>query len=121
MKKFSEWIGPIREAQVNEASELQKSYQDYFKAKLAKYDAKSPADLSDEEKSKFFNEISAEWESGQGVKPAAAKKVKEEEVEAGEKAKKEAVEEKEKDTKRPAKDVTELTGSAEDKLKNLTK
>lgn len=121
MKKFSEWIDTLREAEKEGQSKLQTSYQDYFKAKLAKYNAKSPADLSDEEKRKFFDEISSEWESGQGVKPSAAKKVEKEEIEADKKIKKEEVEEDEKETKRPSKDVTELTGSAEDKLKKLTK
>jgi hypothetical protein len=110
MKKFSEWIEPIREAQVNEASELQKSYQDYFKAKLKKYNAESPADLDDETKKKFFNEITQEWERGQGVKPEVKEKIEKEEKEAEEKEKKE-----------PASDVTELDGSTADKMKDLTK
>ena len=68
MKKFSEWIGMVREAELREQSDLQKSYQDYFKSKLDKFGAKSPADLSDEQKKEFFNEISKEWEKGKGVK-----------------------------------------------------
>jgi hypothetical protein len=68
MKKFSEWIGMVREAELREQSDLQKSYQDYFKGKLDKFGAKSPADLSDEQKKEFFNEISKEWEKGKGVK-----------------------------------------------------
>ncbi len=110
MKKFNEWIGPIREAQINEASELQKSYQDYFTAKLKKYNAESPADLDDETKKKFFNEITQEWERGKGVKPEVKEKIEKEEKEADEKEKKE-----------PSKDVTDLEGSADDKMKDLTK
>ena len=68
MKKFSEWIGMVREAELREQSDLQKSYQDYFKSKLDKFGVKSPADLSDEKKKEFFNEISKEWEKGKGVK-----------------------------------------------------
>jgi hypothetical protein len=36
-------------------------YQKFFKEKLDKYDVKSPAELSDEDKKKFFNEIEKEW------------------------------------------------------------
>jgi hypothetical protein len=68
MKKFTEWVGVIRQAEINEASELQKSYQDYFKSKLDKFGAKSPAELSEDDKKKFFNEISTEWEKGKGLK-----------------------------------------------------
>ena len=57
MKKFSEWIGMVREAELREQSDLQKSYQDYFKSKLDKFGVKSPADLSDEKKKEFVNEI----------------------------------------------------------------
>lgn len=68
MKKFTEWVNVIRQAELNEASELQKSYQDYFKNKLDKFGAKSPAELSEDDKIKFFNEISTEWEKGKGLK-----------------------------------------------------
>jgi hypothetical protein len=83
MKKFSEWIGSIREAEDAKKSELQKSYQDYFQAKLAKYGVESPADLDDEKKKEFFNEIAADWDAGKGVKPAAKDKVEKEKDEAG--------------------------------------
>lgn len=83
MKKFSEFIGNIREAEEAKKSDLQKSYQDYFKAKLDKYGAKSPADLDDEKKKEFFNEISADWEAGQGVKDSAKEKVEKEKEDAG--------------------------------------
>jgi len=74
MKKFSEWVGTLREAEKKEQSELQKSYQDYFKAKLSKYGVESPADLDEEKKKEFFSEISKDWEKGQGVKPEAKEK-----------------------------------------------
>jgi hypothetical protein len=82
MKKFSEWIGAVREAE-GAKSDLQKSYQDYFQAKLAKYGVESPADLDEEKKKEFFNEISADWDAGKGVKPAAKEKVEKEKEEAG--------------------------------------
>ena len=36
-------------------------YQKFFDKKLAKWKVKSPAELSDEDKKKFFNEIEKEW------------------------------------------------------------
>lgn len=95
MKKFSEFIGSIREAEAAQKSDLQKSYQDYFKKKLEKFGVSSPADLDDEKKKEFFNEISADWESGKGVKeselPAAPEaKVEDGEIEAAPDAQKQA-------------------------------
>ena len=37
-------------------------YQKFFNDKLKKFDVKSVAELSDEDKKKFFNEIDKEWE-----------------------------------------------------------
>ena len=110
MKKFNEWVDAVREAHVNEASELQKSYQDYFKAKLDKYGVDSPADLDDEKKKEFFNEITKEWEKGKGVKPEVKEKVEKEKEKAEEGEKEEG-----------SKDVADLDGSASDKMKDLTK
>jgi hypothetical protein len=42
-------------------SEKSEAYQKYFQGKLDQYDVKSPADLSDEEKKKFFDEVDAGW------------------------------------------------------------
>jgi len=36
-------------------------YQKFFDKKLAKWKIKSPAELSDEDKKKFFSEIEKEW------------------------------------------------------------
>ena len=44
---------------LNEGSAAE--YKKFFDKKLAKYKVKSPAELSDEEKKKFFNEIEKEW------------------------------------------------------------
>jgi hypothetical protein len=68
MKKFTQWVETIRQAEINEASELQKSYQDYFKRKLEKFGVNSPAELNEEDKKKFFSEITNEWEKGKGLK-----------------------------------------------------
>ena len=39
----------------------QEEYKKFFDGKLAKWKIKSPAELSDEDKKKFFNEIEKEW------------------------------------------------------------
>jgi hypothetical protein len=44
-------------------SEKQKEYQEFFKKKLKEHGVDSPADLSDDEKKKFFDEIDKEWKS----------------------------------------------------------
>ena len=77
MKKFSEYIAVMHEAETAEKSELQKSYAEYFTAKLKKFDAESPADLNDEQKKEFFNEITKDWDKGKGAKPAGKKDVEE--------------------------------------------
>jgi hypothetical protein len=70
MKKFTQAIVAVHEAESAGKSELQKSYQDYFTAKLNKYGVKSPAELSEDKKSQFFSEISKDWERGQGATEA---------------------------------------------------
>jgi len=77
MKKFTQWVDVIREAEERQQSELQKSYKEYFSAKLNKFGAKSPADLTAEQKAEFFNEIKKDWEKGSGAKPAGKKDVEE--------------------------------------------
>jgi hypothetical protein len=42
-------------------------YQKFFNAKLKKYDVKSPSELSDDEKKKFFDEIEKEWTKDEAV------------------------------------------------------
>jgi hypothetical protein len=110
MKKFSEWIGSVREAEEKDLSPLQKSYREYFQAKLSKFGVESPADLDDEKKKEFFNEISADWDAGKGVKPAAKEEIEKEKEDA-----------KEKEKEEPSKDVADLEGSPEDKMEDLTK
>lgn len=65
MKNFTDFVNSKR--QLDEKENLQDEYQEVFKALLDKYDAESPADLSDEDKSKFFNEISDHYKKGEGA------------------------------------------------------
>jgi len=51
-----------------EGSDLQKEYDAYFSKKLKAAGAESPADLDEEGKKKFFNDISAGWVNGKGEK-----------------------------------------------------
>ena len=77
MKKFSHAIPALHEAEGAVKSELQKSYAEYFKAKLAKFDAKSPAELTPEQKTEFFNEITKDWTRGEGATKAGQADVEE--------------------------------------------
>lgn len=51
-----------------ELSELQKKYIAYFTDTMKKYGADSPAAMSKEEQTKFFNDIKSGWEIGVGPK-----------------------------------------------------
>jgi len=54
-------------------------YQKFFKEKLKKWNVKSPAELNDEDKKKFFNEIEKEWKAvNESFKKKIKKIVKEE-------------------------------------------
>ena len=39
----------------------QKAYREFFDKKCKKFGCKSPNELSDEDKKKFYNEIEKEW------------------------------------------------------------
>lgn len=84
MKKLSTQAPLIREAEEKAMSALQKDWRDYFGAKLAKFGAKSPADLDEEKKKEFFNEIKNDWERGKGATEAGKKDVEEHGVKEGE-------------------------------------
>ena len=51
----------MKESVVNEGSK--EEYQKFFNSKLAKYKVKSPAELDDAQKKKFFDEIEKEWKA----------------------------------------------------------
>jgi hypothetical protein len=46
-----------------EDKEKDTAYQKFFQKKLKEYGVKSPDELSDEDKKKFFNEIDKEWKA----------------------------------------------------------
>ena len=46
----------------DEATGDKEAYKKFFNAKLKKYGVKSPEELDDDEKKKFYDEIDAEWE-----------------------------------------------------------
>lgn len=57
-----DWPDEVKDAvQMVCESELQDAYREFFRAKLAKFGVASPAELDDEQKSKFFSEIKKEW------------------------------------------------------------
>ena len=47
-----------------EQTKKQKAYQDFFNKKLEDFGAKSPAELSEDDKKKFFDEVKKEWKGG---------------------------------------------------------
>jgi hypothetical protein len=75
MKSFSQYVSEKRK--MNEESALQQEYQEFFDALLNKYGVKSPAELSDDKKSEFFDEIKQHYTSGEGVKDSGKKIVDE--------------------------------------------
>lgn len=77
MKKFTTTVGVIRDINEKELSELQKSYREYFGAKMEKFGVKSPAELTEDQKKDFFNEITKDWEKGKGANEAGKKDVEE--------------------------------------------
>ena len=84
MKKLSTQAPLIREAEEKALSALQKDWREYFGAKLAKFDAKSPADLDDEKKKEFFNDLKNDWERGKGATEAGKKDIEAQGVKEGE-------------------------------------
>mgnify|MGYP001292967011 CR=1 FL=1 len=64
MKSFSEFVSNKR--QVNEADGLKKEYEEVFNALLDKYEVKSPAELDDDKKVEFFDEIKTHYTAGKG-------------------------------------------------------
>ena len=64
MKKFSDYVNENK--LVNELENLKKEYQEVFNALLDKYGVDSPAELSSDKKSEFFDEISKYYKSGSG-------------------------------------------------------
>ena len=53
----------IATAKIAEKSGDKDKYMEFFQEKLKKYNVKSPTELSDDEKKKFFEEIDSEWKS----------------------------------------------------------
>lgn len=45
-----------------ELSELQLAYRDFFSNLLQEFGVESPAELSEEDRSKFFSEVTPRWE-----------------------------------------------------------
>ena len=53
MKTFREWLV--------ESEDKKEDYKKFFAKKLEKYGVKSPDELSDADKKKFYDEVDAEW------------------------------------------------------------
>lgn len=48
---------------LQEQDDRDKKYQEFFQKKLEKYGVKSPEELSDEDKKKFFDEVDRDWKA----------------------------------------------------------
>lgn len=59
-----------------EKSALQKEYQEYFMSMLHKYDISSVAELDDEKKKEFFDELSSGYKAGDGTNDTGEEVVK---------------------------------------------
>jgi len=79
---------------VQEASGDDKAYKAFFNKTLAKYDAKSPSELSKEDSKKFYDEIDAGWE---GDNEVAESKEEDEEDESKEDESKEDMDDSEEE------------------------
>lgn len=53
----------VRSIVAAELSEKQKKYREYFEGKLKKWKVNSPAELSKEDKAKFFEEVDKDWDA----------------------------------------------------------
>ena len=67
MKKLSTQAPLIREAEEKNLAIQQENWREYFGAKLSKFDAKSLADMSEEKKSEFFNDLNKDWDRSQKI------------------------------------------------------
>lgn len=109
MRKLSTQAPLIREAEERALSDLQKDWRDYFGAKLAKFGAKSPADLDEEKKKEFFNDLKNDWERGKGATEAGKKDIEEHGVKEGEEVNEgRSIESMGKEITRISKDMIEL-------------
>ena len=66
IKTFSNFVNEAEEE--DDKSALQKEYAKYFMKILKKYDVETPAELDEDKKKKFFDEIKSGWEKGTGEK-----------------------------------------------------
>ena len=61
MKEVQKKLKEKGSEEVAEEEGDKEDYMKFFAGKLKKYGVKSPAELSDEDKKKFFNEIEKDW------------------------------------------------------------
>jgi len=61
----------LAEESLEEASGDKEAYQKFFQAALKKFDAKSPADMDDEKKKKFFDYIDKNWDGADEKKESS--------------------------------------------------
>jgi len=67
-----------------EKSVLQQEYQEYFMSMLHKYDISSVSELSEDDKAKFFDELSSGYKKGEGTNDDGKEIVKDAEEDGAE-------------------------------------
>ena len=67
-----------------EKSALQQEYQEYFLSMLHKYDISSVSELSDDDNTKFFDELSSGYKKGEGTNDTGKEIVKDAEDDGAE-------------------------------------
>lgn len=79
VKNFNEYCQTLLENKINEEEQeltkIQKDYQDVFTVALIKFGAKTPDDLDDEDKTKFFDWISKNWDKDKSEQSDEAKEL----------------------------------------------
>ena len=83
IQKFSDFQSKKNEtAQAIKEADLQKEYGEVFASLLKKYGVSSPAELDDDKKKEFFNEIGDHYTAGEGPTAKGEELVKKEDGEA---------------------------------------
>lgn len=68
------------EAKLQEKTNAQREYADFFLKILQEFDVTSPSQLDDDKKKEFYDKIDKGWDKDSGITPAGEKMVEESEV-----------------------------------------
>ncbi len=108
MKEVQKKLKEKGSEEVAEEEGDKEDYMKFFAGKLKKYGVKSPAELSDEDKKKFFNEIEKDWKHDEEVE------VEEKDLGKGVKSRMEAEEDDDGGEEQGVDDPNDMSDSEED-------